>query len=558
MSARPGDPGAVAAVDRPPGVPATYPLPDVPLTRMFEDAVRDAPDAVAVLARGQRRTWAEVAASASTLEDRLANIGVGPSDPVLIAVGDHPDAMAAWWAVWSRGGVAVPVGDVTVEDIDRAPVRAVVAAPDRVLMDDAGVEGPPCVLLDEARDASGPLAPVRSVGRRASALAARTVARTIARARRSTTGPDTPSADPMRAALGPEPAPSSASTTARTTAGLDPSMPAVILPGLDAMGRPRTLTHAQVLAATFQVRLWVPDVQAMRERIAAVDPWTDPAALVAGPLLAALSAGTLVLASAGTTGAPGPDTRAADALSSAVERGVATLAVLPAGVLRVLADRAHAGGHDVTSLRVMLVTGAPLPWHVVGDVVAVTGGAAVRGLACVTGTLPTHAHPVYGRVVAGTVGLPLTGTDSRLGPSGTLEVAGPQLGGTAIDSGLVASVDADGTVTVHGPVEGLLAVEPPLGPVVVEHLLERHPGVERAGVVRVVAGSGGRVVAVLEGPRRGRPTAESLDAYLRTPLGAAAVPDVIVWATVPTSPGGDVDRPALRAMVDHHEEARPS
>lgn len=538
------------AVDRPPGVPADYPIPDVPVTRLFEDAVRDAPDGTAVLAGAHRRTWAEVAAVATDLERRLAAVSVGPGDAVLVEVADHPDGLAAWWAVWRRAAVAVP------GPTDRpGPVRAVVAAVARssagasaaeVAAADTAVDEPPVVLLEALRE--GPVArlgarlgsrlrgwtgPSRGRHRGSVGVAVRAVA-------------DAGPPDDHPTVAGSLPA-------LRVPAG-PPSVPSAGGPADGPASDPVVLTHAQLVASAFQVRLWVPDARATRERVLAVDPWDDPTTLVAGPLLATLTAGTLVVV-ASTRGparvAPtaGDPAAVADAVAAAVDRTVATIAVLPAAVLRPLARRAHATRRDLTSLRVALVVGAPLPWHAAGALVTVTGGAAVRGLAALGGALPTHAHPVYGRVRAGTAGMPLTGTRSWRGPDGRLHVAGAQVGDAAIDTGLVADVDDDGTVTVHGPAGELLALDPPLGPVAVEQLLEQHAGVERAAVVARTDGPVRRVVAVVEGPRRHRPTVPELAAYLRARLGEAAVPDEVRWVTVPTTPRGDVDRDGLRALV---------
>lgn len=71
----------------------------------------DAPtEGPAVIAdSGEVVTWPELAAKARRLGEELHGAGVGPGRCVGVSLANGPDAVAAWFAIWSIGGVLVPL-----------------------------------------------------------------------------------------------------------------------------------------------------------------------------------------------------------------------------------------------------------------------------------------------------------------------------------------------------------------------------------------------------------------------------------------------------------------
>jgi long-chain acyl-CoA synthetase len=142
-----------------------------------------------------------------------------------------------------------------------------------------------------------------------------------------------------------------------------------------------------------------------------------------------LLAGTLVLL-------PSPDV---DELLAAVDRWRPTMLPAVPAVFRSLVDSRQAGLHDLSSLRVCVSGGVPLPPEVQQQFERLSGALLVEGYG-VTETSPsTHCNPLSDRRRPGTIGLPLPGTACRVvdpedasrevpvGTPGELLVRGPQV-----------------------------------------------------------------------------------------------------------------------------------
>ncbi|MEU9497960.1 amino acid adenylation domain-containing protein [Streptomyces sp. NPDC048196] len=144
-------------------------LPSVLVPEAFEAQAARTPDAVAVVADGVARTFAELRARADELAGHLAGHGVGPDVLVGLCVRRSTEMIAAVLAVWKAGGVCVPLDpDYPAERLAfmlaDASVRVVVT--ERALAGRLGECRAPLVLLDadespatDARTATGRGAP---------------------------------------------------------------------------------------------------------------------------------------------------------------------------------------------------------------------------------------------------------------------------------------------------------------------------------------------------------------------------------------------------------------
>jgi long-chain acyl-CoA synthetase len=531
----------------PPGVPPTYRVPAVALSRLLDDAARDFSERPALIADGVTIGHAELRDRVDQVTTALTDLGLRTGDRVLVAVPNGVTTPALYFACWRLGAVVVPVTPTL-------PAQRLVA-----VVRDAGataVLGTGAVIHALAQQGALPGVAVVVTGdewprrRRFAGLRGRRGAggRTDRRASRE-------GALPLADVLdhdGPRTA---------------PAPPAPDAPALLSY-RPRArelrgvvLTHANLVANAFQARLWVPDVQAGRERVLVADPLHEPLPLTLGLLAGILSAATLILLDR-------PD---ASTLARTIERERPTLMpVLPARLSDLLAD--EVGRRDLGSLRVCLAGGAPLDPRVAAAVEGRTGGARVRevyGLA-EAGAM-THAQPVYGRSVPTSMGLPVTGTVAAVvdpedhgrlrppGEAGMLLVAGPQVAqgywhrdeasartfhdGWVVTGDLVV-VDEAGVFQHVGRVDEVVERQGQLvSPRRVEAALERHPGVRRAGVVA----SGDLLIAAVVTGRRSRPDPDGLLAHCRAVLDPCAVPDHIALVDeLPETEAGDLARDELR------------
>jgi long-chain acyl-CoA synthetase len=568
----------------PPGVPPTYTVPAVALTRFLDDAARDFPDRAAMVVDGRTTTFVEQRERVDRVATAFADAGIAAGDRVLVALPLGEPVPTVLYALWRLGAVAVPVDPAT------RPDRLAAVALDAELS--AAIGAGDALTGLEAHDAAPPLritargdewAPTRLRDRVRPRLARRLRRRSAvdAPAHRgwSTLGDLLADARPRTA---PDPPP--------------PDAAAVLA------YRPRArdlrgvvLSHANLVANAFQGRLWVPDMQAGRERILVVDRLHLTLPLTLGLLTATLAAATLIVV-------PDPD---GATLTRAIDRERPTL--WPTGPDRLAqllepSDRRR----DLTSLRAVVTGGAPVDAQVAAEVERRTGGARVReGYGLAEASPLTHAQPVYGRVQPGSVGVPVTGTVAvvvdtadlstpvPVGEIGMLLVHGPQVASgywrrpaataaTFRDGWLVtgdlATVDRGGVFTLLGRAGEVLRRDGELvAPSAVEAVLVRHPAVVGAAVVGPITeigtgdASGDRagadagdgdgdgtvdreprppLVAAVVTRRRSRVDAAALLVHCRAHLPAAAVPDRIeLVSDLPETPVGDPDRDALRRQL---------
>lgn len=538
----------------PPGVPPDYQVPRVALPRFLDDAVRDFPHRTALVCGRDALDHVSFRDRVADLADVLRMAGVSRGDRVLVGLPNLATLPVVLFAVWRVAAVAVPVG----HDLgaDRLGEVAADAHPSAVIgtrrfvrdLPEPGQRPLTTIVVDD----DGWLFP----GHR------HRIRRRLARLRRAR----------------PQPAGGYLEGTVRLQEALDaregsvpgsatapdPEDLALLTYDTRSVGRPAFgFAHANLVASAFQARLWIPDAQAGRERILVVEPLTAPTALVTGLLMGSLTAGTVICVDE-----PDPGD-----LARAVERERPTLLTLSVERLGSLLSAGDAAKRDLTSLRVVLTTGASLDPRLGAEMERRTGGGRIRGCFGVDGAALTHAQPVYGRSVAGAMGLPVTSTVAAVvepdrldvlcapGAPGRLLVHGPQvtreLGEGAADrfvgdwlvSDELATCDTDGVFHHLGNLDELVRRAGTwVSPRETEAVLVRHPAVRRAGVV---AGStDGSLRAAVVCGRRGRPSEEDLLVHCRAHLDSPAVPDeVILLDELPETDAGDLARDELRQLL---------
>ncbi|HEX9889743.1 MAG TPA: AMP-binding protein [Nitriliruptorales bacterium] len=397
----------------PPGVPPTYGYPGVLLSRFLDDAVRDFPGTVALDAPGVSLSYRDLVDVVDRFAGALEGLGVDHRRPLGLLLDRGPGWAVACFASWRLGAAVVPV-DPGLTDTEvhrrlaRTGVRVLVTGPagiDRV----RSIRGALPALQRTIVTADGDWLPrIRRVLHRLRSRGTGTYRRVTARddVLQLADLIDTvqPRRSPQRHA--------------------DPTDTAAVL--FDQAGEPLAFAHRHLVAAAFQSRLWVPDVQAGRERILVVGPSDDPHALVAGLLDPVLSAATVVIAPVGEP----------DAVAAAIESGRPTLLRGSAELFGKLA----ATSADLASLRACLAVTGSLDGDTVDRFAIATHGARLRrayGPVAAAGL--THANPVYGRASVDAIGLPVSDTLACLvelddpgalvqpGRTGRLLVRGPQV-----------------------------------------------------------------------------------------------------------------------------------
>jgi long-chain acyl-CoA synthetase len=238
---------------------------------------------------------------------------------------------------------------------------------------------------------------------------------------------------------------------------------------------------------------------------------------------------------------------------------------------------------DLSSLKVCISGGAPMPGPVHERFEAITGVRICEGYGLTESSGVVSANPYDGTRKRGTIGQLVPGTQvvlldkedhTKLAPEGEpgeLAVHGPQVmrgywnrpetdadtfveiaGKRYLRTGDVARVDAEGFLEIVDRIKDMIAVGGfKVFPSVVEDVILEHPAVKEALVIGVPEEYRGEVprayVTLNDGASA---TAEELAAWLNARIGKhERVDQVVVRDSLPKTMIGKLDRKTLRAEV---------
>lgn len=551
----------------PPGVPPTYEYPRVPLTRFLDDAARDFPGRPATWFRGASIEYADLRAQVDRCAAGLAQLGVTKGDRVGIVLPNLPASVVVTFATLRLGAVVVQAdvgstADELAHQLSDAGCSVVVGLAPRVdelravAADVACVEHVVVTGIEEwlplLRRLTFPL-----VGR------ARGTYRRIGRSDHVVT----------LAGLIEDAGPIAEQVP---VAARDPAV-LQYTGGTTGSSKGVVLTHGNLVANSFQARLWLPDIQAGKERLLSVLPFSHVYGLTMGMLTSMLSAATLVLQAWFDPG---------ETLDIIEETSPTIFPAVPR-IYDVLASHPGVAKRDLGSIRACVSGAASLPASVARRFEELTGGARVReGYGLSESSPLTHANPIYGRWRLGSIGLPVTDTVAVVvdpndptvvlgrGEVGELAIHGPQVmagyhnrpAETAevlrdgwLLTGDLATYDDDGFFAIVDRKKDVIVL--PNGhnvyPDEVEAVLRRHPAVAQAAVVGVDDPEHGDWIkghVVLRG--RAAPPVEELDEHCRQHLIGYKVPrEIEVRTDLPTTSIGKVLRRRLREEARHRAAA---
>ena len=246
---------------------------------------------------------------------------------------------------------------------------------------------------------------------------------------------------------------------------------------------------------------------------------------------------------------------------------------------RAMLDAPQLKAADLSSLRICISGGAPMPMELKRDFEAATGATVVEGYGLTESAGVVSCNPYEGLNKPGSIGQPLAGTAivlldkedaTRLAPDGEpgeLAVAGPQImagywgrddaetfatidGVRYLRTGDVATIDADGYLFIVDRLKDMIAVGGfKVFPSIVEDVLYRHAAVAEALVIGIPdAIQGERPKAFVTLKPGFDVTGEALLAYLNGHVGkherAVAVE---VRANLPKTMIGKLSRKELVA-----------
>jgi long-chain acyl-CoA synthetase len=439
----------------PEDVPADFDFPLVPLSQLLDDAADAFPRAVAITAGSAQVTYADLVDRVKRLAGGLAANGIGHGDRVALVLPNCAQHVEAFFAILRLGATVVqcnPLG--TVDElrrqlVDAAPVAAICLDKSldvvQAVRDDAGIRTVVVTTLVEylpARERLRLALPLpASRARRRRLLAPVAAHADIVRYR------DLLSAAPAR------------------QVPVQPATDVAVLQytgGTTGVAKGAMLSHANLVANAYQMRLWLPDVTSGGESTLVVLPLFHVYGLTLCLLTTVLLAGRLVLL---------PRFDVSEALET-VERERPTLMPGVPPIYQAMVDALRARRWDLSSLRLCVCGAMRLPVEVQKQFEVRSGAALVEGYGTTESSPATHCNPINGVRKPGTVGLPLPGTSARVvdpsdptvvlppGTPGELVVKGPQvflgyrnaeqvlLPGGWLLTGDIAQMDGDGYFTI--------------------------------------------------------------------------------------------------------------
>ena len=420
----------------PPGVPADYDFPLVPLTRLLDDAAASFPTGEAISYAGRALTYRELLADVDRFAGSLAELGVGAGDRVAIVLPNCPQQVISLFAAWRIGATAVTCNPLATAS--ELAEQLTLTAPTVVV----------CL------DRSLPTVTEAHVGIPSTQIVVTSLPDYYPAAARARLRLPLPSARRDRARLTAAVPSGSCEFRALVRRGrparqadVDAAGAVALLQftgGTTGTAKAAKLTHANLVANAYQNRLWLPEAAVGRETTLAVLPMFHIFGLTACLLTSVLLAGRLVLL-------PRFDL---DLVFDTIDEQRPTLFPGVPPIYQAIADSAAVRRHDFTSIRVCISGAMKLPVTTQDRFQRVTGTRLVEGYGTTESSPATHCNRVDGGGKPGTVGLPLPGTDARivdpadpsvvLGPNedGELAVRGPQVfAGYLADVGEPAVVD---------------------------------------------------------------------------------------------------------------------
>ncbi len=252
-------------------------------------------------------------------------------------------------------------------------------------------------------------------------------------------------------------------------------------------------------------------------------------------------------------------------------------------MFQAMLDHPDLAKTDLSSLKICISGGAPMPAPVHARFEEVTGVRLVEGYGLTESSGVVSANPYQGTRKRGTIGQLVAGTEvilldkedpTKLAPAnepGELAVCGPQVmrgywnrpetnaetfverdGKRYLRTGDVARIDADGFLEIVDRIKDMIAVGGfKVFPSVVEDVILEHPAVKEALVIGVPEEYRGEVprayVTLNEGASD---DAEALRDWLNARIGKhERVDEIVIRSELPRTIIGKLDRKALRAEV---------
>lgn len=533
------------------------------MVALFERSAREHGPRPLIDFMGRKFSYAETMDGANRVACGLAALGYGPGDRIGLFLPNVPHYVAAYYGILKLGAVAVNFSPLyTVDEL----AHQVADSGTRLLFTLSATALLPTAL--KVLEASGLERLV--VGSVAGALpATKSMLYRWFKAREIAERP----ADPRIVAF----SKLIANAGGCTTPPLDPTRDLALIQytgGTTGTPKGAMLSHQNLSANARQIALLDPQLGHTIDRILGALPMFHVFANTCVLNRTVLTGGEIVLL---------PRFDAGQVLA-AIQRTRATALPGVPTMYRALLDHPKLAETDLSSLRICISGGAPLPAELKERFKAATGATLIEGYGLSESAGVVSANPYEGEGKAGTIGQPIAATRIALvdkedplaaapeGEPGEIVVAGPQImcgywqrpdadaevfvtgadGTRWLRTGDVGTIDEDGFVRIVDRLKDMIAVAGfKVFPSQIEAILYHHPAVREAlviGMPDAYRGEVPRAYVTLEA--ESETSGEAIRDWLNPQLGKhERVDQVVVRLALPKTMIGKLSRKDLVAEV---------
>jgi len=403
----------------PADVPAMLTYPEEPVTWLLERAAERWPDRPACIYYDEQVTYSRLLSRARRVGMWLKEQGVLPGDRIGLLLPNTPEYIIALHGIWLAGGTAVALSPLFVPEEAGAfcaatRCRIVITLDVLSPLVNQGPQPPEQILYTSLGNRITRLERLGYAWMKMMRLGWKGVApeghfaemRQVLRDRRHRED----GFEPVR---------------------LSPRERAYILPTGGTTSSPKavTLSHANLLANAWQISHWAGN-RAGEEVLLAVLPFFHSYGLSTCLTTGAALGATLILHHR---------FRTASVVRLMQQYHPTIFPAVPAMLSALNPVLEKSGTREIRSLKAVISGGAPLSAAVAQRFSSLTGAAVVEGYGLSEASPVTHAGPLDGTAINGTIGLPLPDTDARImdaatgteelpcGEVGELAVKGPQV-----------------------------------------------------------------------------------------------------------------------------------
>ena len=342
--------------------------------------------------------------------------------------------------------------------------------------------------------------------------------------------------------------------------------------GSTGVAKGAVLLHSNILANALQVKAWCSDLEEGKEVFLAVLPFFHSYGMTTVMNLPLFSGCKVVMQ---------PRFVLADVLKT-IDKEKPTLFPGVPTMYVAINNAPDLDKHDVKSIRVCISGAAPLPIEVQQQFEKNTGGKLVEGYGLSEASPVTHANPIYGKSIIGSIGLPIPDTEVKImdletgekelpvGEVGEMCVRGPQvmegyhempeetehsLRDGWLYTGDIGKLDEEGyTYIVDRKKDMVIAGGYNIYPRDIEEVLFTHPKIMEAAVAGVVDPYRGETLKAFVVLKEGEQlTEEEVIEFCKKNLAAYKVPKLVEFrAELPKTMVGKV----LRRVLKEEEEKK--